>query len=376
MDSRSRKIRLRIIRQYCELLIFLSICSSCTWLNSPTDSPEFEFPTEQKNIFLVSDCKIINSQGAVVRKWPFDQCQFLDDGGMIAQGSDAVLSHFDKNGRLLWAKNIRSHHMFSLSLDKKTILVFGSEDTKIGNDLYRTDVLYRINLAGEILSEWRVKDDPKLLQQLTNSNAKLPRAKTGERWFAYTKADLEFSHANSIYEIPPNSVAQKIPAFQSGNILVNLNTFDNRFFIFDPTLQKVLWTSELTQHAHDAQVMPNGKILFFSNWMNSDAEASSIKELDPLNNSIDVKFSTLENGDFQSSTYGTVQKLRGQRYLVSFNDRKRVNPQKCEIHVVDITGKSLWRFENERNQTDPKRCPPVFVARVQDLSAFLANNRY
>jgi hypothetical protein len=353
-------------------LIFLGfILVACKKSEVPSND-SLTFPSSNRNIYLTVDCKIIDHSGNTIRAYPYDQCIFLETGRMLVEDQDASLSYIDENGTTIWKLDIKTHHMFNLSHDKKTILAIGSEDIVVDNTLFRMDVLYRIDWSGKILSKWKVSENFPLLNQLIGLETK----NTGTGWFGRSKAKREISHANSIYEIPPNSLEKKLPAFSAGNVIVNLNTMHSKLIILDPDLKKILMVSKPISYVHDAQVLSTGDILLFRNWYHSEKENSQIEYLDPEEQTVRLAISGDEKFNFQSELFGSVQKLADNRYLISFNDRKRNGPQKCEAHILNKNGSSIWNYVNSSPRAKLNRCPSIQRAKIADLDAFLANNKY
>lgn len=341
------------------------------------------FPSSNGNLYLAVDCQIINAEGQLVRMYPYEQCTFLDDGRMLVETGNAHLSYLDTDGRLIWTLKVGSHHMFSLSNDKKVIYLIGSEDHKIGSVIYRLDVLYRISWDGEILSKWRVRENLAKLRELMNVRPEDYSPVNPQKWFkTNTKGTRELTHGNSIQVIPPNDLEKTLPAWAAGNVMVNLNATNshwaenNRLLIFDPSLEKILWVSKRIGYVHDVHVLPSGNILLFNNNFSFEPRKSAIEEIDPRDESVKVAISGDAALSFSADLLGCAQKLNPEEYLLAFTDREKGQPQRCEVHIVNPKGKSLWSYKNPYIDSDNVKCPSVQRARVLDLSGFLRKSTH
>lgn len=258
---------------------------------------------------LVSDCKIFDSNGVILKKFPGYLCQFFEDGS-LASVSPSGLTYMNKNSEVIWKIPGEFHHKLNLSSDGKKILALAQEVITHNKKQYRVDKFLVISLEGKILHQVLSHE---ILRQLKVPEN--PRIIKGE-----IVASEELTHFNSFYEIP-TLTEKNTPAYlQAGSYVVNSR--DDGLFIISSDLQKGLFYTKLAQahshQVHDVQILENGHALAFVN-MTYDSSPnnrmSAIHEIDLGTGKSIYEFMASPKAIFYSAVGGCVQKLDEEHLL-------------------------------------------------------------
>lgn len=183
-----------------------------------------------------------------------------------------LISEYDWNGRRVWKCDAPGqHHDFGrlpngntiflgferLTEESKRRLHGGIPGSEMADGGVLGDYIHEVAPDGAVVWEWHAQDD------LEIENYPL---------HPYQHRD-EFSHANSLFALP------------NGDILVSLRR-SSWLFIIDRATRKVRW--QMQDHAwggqHNAQMLPNGNLLFFANGLHTPGRNiphSRVIELDP-----------------------------------------------------------------------------------------------
>jgi len=143
-------------------------------------------------------------------------------------------------------------------------------------------------------------------------------------------------HTNTV-EVLDGSLADRIPAFAEGNVLISIRELDN-IAVIDMDAEVVVWGTEgpwLKQH--QPEVLPNGNMLIFDN--GGSREQSRIMEFDPVTREIVWVYKGDEDNSFHSATCGSQQRLPNGNTLISETDRGRA-------FEVTHEGEIVWEFFN------------------------------
>lgn len=255
---------------------------------------------------LVNGCRVFRMDGTIHKTYPGVMCLFLDDGRLISATNDHMRM-YGRSNEVLWEITGHFHHQMNFSVDKKTVLTISSELTQVGKEKGRIDTLVMISLEGKILRQRSIHGllkEKKLPELHLPINFYLPKN---------LQSKIEFSHFNSIYEIPPLKTT-KAPAFiKPGNIIVN--GMEHGIFILSPDLGQLIHhlPLKLPHHwVHDVQVRTNGNILLYNNFppeATVDLKYSAIQEIDPRTEKTIFEFTAEPKTMFYSWMMGNVQEL-------------------------------------------------------------------
>jgi hypothetical protein len=330
------------------------------------------------------DCQIINDRGELLRKFPSNNCIYLDDGTVIGS-SQVSLKRISPSGEVIWKKDINGHHKV-VFLDTNHFLLLNSSNHLYQNELLRFDRISVFDMEGNETKYFDFFDHVQDLKRLASVYGRNYRGDTyiglqvppEEQTFigklAFIPVFHEFSHANSIFEIPPNNILKKIKAFKRGNVLVNVNGLET-MFILSRDFKRILWSiayPEITRgHSiHDVQMdASRNSILFYENEF--DGEASAISKFDPVSKSKTVIFSGRLTSPFFGVSQGGVQELENGSYLISEFNRKTGN----KIFIIDRSGKKIWQIEPKSDGVSGLPLEGLQEAKRMKLVGFLNKNR-
>ena len=133
---------------------------------------------------------------------------------------------------------------------------------------------------------------------------------------------LEMTHFNSFYQIP--EITGPAPDYiKERNFILNSKRVG--IFIVSADLKKVLHFRRIKSSAdhqvHDAQILPNGHLIYFNNTHVPDEEGknnySTIEELDLNSEKMVFEFKAEPKGSFYSRHCGGVQRIDEDRVLFS-----------------------------------------------------------
>jgi hypothetical protein len=184
---------------------------------------------------------------------------------------------------------------------------------------------------------------------------------------------LEFSHLNSIYEIPANPLEKSYPAFKQGNYVVSLSSL-GLIIILDRDLRKILWTFKhpdtIPPTFHDVQLLENGHLFFYNNktWEGA-IWYTTLDEYEPLTKKLVWRYRAFPPQSFAAEYGGGVQKLKNGNIL--FSDATGAG----RVTEVTADGKIVWTMSDPFG-TAKDKTNPYFIqdAKRVDLSDFLEHN--
>jgi outer membrane protein assembly factor BamB len=144
-------------------------------------------------------------------------------------------------------------------------------------------------------------------------------------------------HTNSV-EWLDGTLAEKVPAFRKGNVLVSMRNLDT-IAVLDLDAGEVVWslTGAFTLQ-HDPTVTAAGRLLVFDNHKVPN-RWSSIVELDPTNGQPLWSWTGSDSMPFYSHSCGALQALPGGNLLITESDAGRVIE-------IDADGRAVWEYYN------------------------------
>jgi hypothetical protein len=338
----------------------LAIFTSCASIGEQT-------PSSIKGArHIVIDCSIYSMEGKLLRALPGKQCRFLSDGSWVSrdQKSEELVFH-NKNLQEMWRVKSHFHHLLTLTKSNQ-LLATASSVHRFMKQKTRFDVLMLVNLEGQVVAQY---DFFKNLPEIKKISDLEKHKLTPFDWDKGTISDVrvEFSHVNSIYEIPENPTVRRIPAFAKGNIVVNAMGLD-AIYIFDPHLTHIIWTYRFVPESgrslginHDVQILSNGHLLIYANQLVRDGKIfSALIEFDPITEREVWRYESDPPENFSSKFCGGVQILENDH--VFFSDTTH------RSQAIEITrdGKKVRSISIERKG--------IQDAKQEDLGDFLKNS--
>jgi hypothetical protein len=263
----------------------------------------------------------------------------FENGDLLSFYANRVKGLFklDKDSNLLWELyDLQTHHDLDV-LDNGDIYVL-TRDTRV---IHRIDASYPVveDFVTILDANGKVKRSVSLLDAMENS-AFLPvwQERHEECRDGFEKlmcADI--FHTNSL-EILDGRLANVIPAFESGNVLVSFRPLD-AIAVVDLDAVEVVWLHQGSYGSqHDPTVLENGNILLFDN-EGEEGGASSVLEIDPVSGETVWEYRGTEERPFYSPWMGTAQRLPNGNTLITESENGRVFEVTREQEIV-------WEFYN------------------------------
>ena len=227
-------------------------------------------------------------QRAVRKRYPGGLCTYFNSGVVIARTQE-TLTKFAADGSLLWIKYINGHLNLK-KFDENHFLLLTSSI----HDYKKKEPA----LIESVYSIWTAMKSVVLIYMSTRRN--------------FLPTFVEFYHANSIYTLPQNKISLKIPAFEAGNFLINVNGLQLTFII-SKDFKRILWSMPYPEpngdNLHDFQIDKNGDSpLFYNNFFTKTT--SSIEKIDPISKKRTTLFKGNKDFNFFGETQGGLQDVK------------------------------------------------------------------
>ena len=332
-------------------VIFLSGCSQHS----------LKKPLESKQVAV--GCSIYDLNGNLLRRYSGNLCFFEVDGHVLINHKNQNLTYYDSQMRTLWRLVIHSHHQINQAANGD-FLIISSEAKEFNKKITRFDRFVRINKKGQVIGDFSFA---KVSDQFLSGELFPEKVVSKFDWDQDNSdiAEVEVTHANSIYEIPFNTNTD--PAFQQGNIITSVSKWP-AIFIFDPKLQRIIKRINIqgARRHHDAQVLPNGNLLLYVNEQTLIKSISSIlMELNLTSQQQAMFYNGTKENKFYSSVGGGIQKINDNLYF--FSDLAEGKPHATFINKKGDILKNLFL----KGLTDTQY---IQQAKILDLNNFLISN--
>jgi hypothetical protein len=266
------------------------------------------------------------------------RAHLFESGDILAIFEGVGLVKLDADSKVLWSSAPGAHHDLDVA-DNGDIYVLTHHARIIPALDEKRPVLedFIVILDANGVEKRRIS----LITAFTESRFK---PQLGHRWG-------DVLHTNTVH-ILDGSLAEKQPAFAAGNILISIKKL-SRLAVLDMSTEKIAWSKQGTyRRQHDAQILPNGNLLLFDNWLHG-LKSSRALELDPSNMERRWAYAGTQSEPLFSSWCGTVQRLSNGNTLIV---------ESVEGRVIEVTtdGEIVWEYRN------PHRFGP-YVALIFDL---------
>ena len=265
----------------------------------------------------------------------FRRAHVFPDGELIAIFEGEGLVKLDARSRVLWSLRGGFHHDLFAAADG-TLFVLDRQARKIPRLHPRRAVLE--DFVTVLGPDGRVLRRVSILEALERSPwAHLVR---GRR-----RAAGDIFHTNTI-EVLDGRLADRIPAFRAGNVLVSVREL-HALAVIDLEREAVVWA--LTgpwRRQHQPVVLDSGRLLLFDNQGAGEAGAR-VLEVDPASGEVGWRWGGTAETRLDSGTLGSVQRLPNGNTLITESHRGR---------AIEVTpeGRVVWEFHNPY-RAGPKR---------------------
>ena len=226
----------------------------------------------------------------------------------------------DKDSRILWKADVKSHHALEVVGGRIFVLtqsfVPASPPPAIVPSLegmpYIDDNVTVLDADGKVLGSHSV------LQALANSKV----MRLGELVPFNDRADP--LHTNSL-DVLTEQTAAFIPGAKPGNVLISLKHLD-MLAVMDLETDRLVWALRGSWRAqHDAKMLPNGHILLFDNAGGLLAQGKSrALEIDPGTGGIVWSYNGAQDDPLDSDIRGGVSRLPNGDTLIAESTSGRI----------------------------------------------------
>lgn len=326
----------------------------------------FKKNSREKFLFLAVDCSLYSRAGVVLFQAPADAifCAFHDNGSVLL--SNPVTGHFwmiDQLNRTLWHSEEVAHHVVNFSNDQKQILAITSQVVAYKSKKVRSDCFSVRDLLNKKIHEWCAADHLAELTELGFDMSRLWEIE-GKNNNHYKNENVrkELSHANSFYEIGPNTRAATDPAFTPGNYILHLYGESRPLLILDSSMKRILWHLNMSEFtldgepleidSHALQVTSRGTLLAYFSVVQKkfvpsagnqhqaavkESMHSRLIEFLPDSKTVVWQYSRKPLQNFLSPVFGWVHELDDKSLY--FNDNEYV-------YQIKRNGQVEWSFKN------------------------------
>ncbi len=291
---------------------------------------------------------LMDMDGTVLHQW---RCEFLDafphredlvsqertnhwrrahiypDGGILAIFEGSGIVRLDKDSNVIWALDNGAHHDIEV-VDDGRIFVLTREAHVVPRVNERTPVLE--DFLTILSDDGRELDRISILQAFWNSDyARALIALNMQR-------HGDVTHTNTL-EILDGSLADRIPAFRRGSLLISFRRLD-AIAVLDVDSREISWLMAgpwIGQH--QPTVLPTGNILVFDNGGQTDI--SRVVEFNPVTQEEVWRYGGDRKDGFYSKSCGSNALLPGGTVLITESDAGRA-------FEVTRDGDIVWEYRN------------------------------
>ena len=223
------------------------------------------------------------------------------NGDLLAIFEGIGMIKLDVDSNLLWSAKNRCHHDICVGADGRIYTLSRSERRLAG-------------LQAPVLDDAITVMSPagKTIRKISLLDAVL---KSPYRQYASLIPNMsDIFHANTV-ELLDGRLADRIPAFKRGNMLVSVRNID-LVAVVDMETERVCWAMWGMWHLqHQPTVLDNGDILLFDNLGQKDA--SKVLEIDPRTQEIVWQYQGTQEQPFESPYLGSCQRLPNGNTLIT-----------------------------------------------------------
>jgi hypothetical protein len=257
----------------------------------------------------------------------FRRCELLPGGALLAIFEGHALVRLDRDSKLEWVYDGRPHHDLQVADDGRIYV------------LTRTPhVIDRIDPDRAVLEDFVSVLDAggRELKRVSVLRAFERSEHAGT--LATMKRSGDLLHTNTL-EVLDGRLADRVPAFAAGNVLVScLKT--STIAVIDLEREQVVWSAQGPwQRQHQPTVLDDGRLMLFDNLgrRSETGGRSRVLELDPVSLSVEWRYQGTAEAPFQSDTCGSCQRLPNGNTLITESDHGRALE-------VDAGGRIVWEF--------------------------------
>jgi len=275
----------------------------------------------------------------------------FENGDVLAIFEGLGIIKVDANSNVIWARPNHAHHDLQV-LDDGRICTLTRE----------AHIVRRVNPNTPILEDFvEILDaDGNTLKRVSVLEAFEHSVYSNATSVLGMRRIGDIFHTNSV-EVLDGSLADRIPAFREGNVLVSLRKL-SVVAVIDMDREEVVWAlSGLWKAQHMPRMLPGGTMMVFDNSGNEGW--SRIVEFDPVTQSVEWMYKGDPPEDFYTQMCGANHRLHNGNTLIVESDFGRA-------FEVTEKGETVWEFINPERAGrkreliatlfDVQRIPPDF----------------
>ncbi len=262
----------------------------------------------------------------VTQSWR--RAHLFENGDVLAIFEGIGLVKVNKDSELLWASDNGSHHDLEVQDDGR---------------------IYALTREARVVPE--INETHPILEDVSVIAAIRRSAFADDLMDRKTKFVGDITHTNTI-ELLDGSLADRIPAFREGNVLISIRNFDT-LAVVDLDLEEVVWIArEGWDGQHQSTILEGGTMLLFDNGY--QRYASRVIEMDPETLEVLWTYEGTPPTDFRSQGCGSNQRLPNGSTLITESDNGRA-------FEVTHDGDIVWEYWNpERAGEDDQYIATIF----------------
>jgi len=261
--------------------------------------------------------------GAEYWRW----AHLMENGDVLAIFDGLGLIKVDRNSNLVWKHLGGEHHALDVT-DDGLIYVLSR----------KAHMVERVNERMPVLEDYVTVLDPNgtVLREVSVLDAfdRSPFWRAPHARGFQPRGDLY--HTNAI-EVLDGRLADRIPAFRKGNVLVSMRALST-IAVLDMDAEQIVWVaSDLWLAQHDPRMLDNGNLLVFDN--KGDNGESRVVEFDPVAREAVWVYKGSRSEPFFTMMCGANHRLRTGNTLIVESDYGRA-------FEVTPSGEIVWEFLN------------------------------
>jgi outer membrane protein assembly factor BamB len=251
----------------------------------------------------------------------------LETGDLLAIFGGHAIVKLDATSRLVWSNRIAAHHDLEVTEDGE-IYVLTREPRLL--EWVNPDEPVLEDYVSILTPDGVERERVSLLDCLRNSGY-------GGIWNEAGDNEGDLLHTNTL-EILDGRIADRVPAFRSGNLLTSFLHLD-AIAVVDLTARKISWWHRGEfRRQHDPTVLTDGNLLLFDNGEKS-SRRSQVLEIDPATGEVVWAYRGGADTPLWTRTCGLSQRLRNGNTLITESDNGRA-------FEVDPDGTIVWEYVN------------------------------
>ena len=323
------------------------------------------------NLIITNDrneARLFDMQGEIVHRWtcPFDpqwfrpqgnsewrtphdaeiwrSVQLLPQGDLIAMFPNLGIVRLDRDSQPRWHYSDHVHHFLMYTEQGETYVLARQMRAKL--NLF-DDLIVVLDDKGQPKQKISIYD---CIQQSEFRDVLQPQEMP------------DALHTNSV-RVLDGALADRIPAFRQGNLLVSLRNL-NAVCVIDVRQQRVVWAMTGPWiRQHDASILDNGNLLVFDNV--GAVRYSRVLEVDPVTRSVVNAFAGSASDRFLSGVSGACRRLNnGNTLIVSSTEGRVIEMTLAKEIVWDYRSPHRTMYEGELHFAIVHGCQRIEADRV------------